>query len=230
MYKGKKFLAIIPARGGSKGIPNKNIVNVNGKPLIQYTIEEAINSNFIDEVIVSTDNIEIASISKQLGANIPFLRPSYLAEDDSKTIDTLLYVIEEIKKLGCLYDYVVLLQPTQPLRKVWHIDNAIKKIIESKQNSLVSISKVNDHPIFIRTIKPDNTLENLLDANSTLRRQELPPYYKINGAIYINKIIELNQNTSLNDNTLGFIMDSKYDLDVDTHQDLDLLKYILQSI
>lgn len=228
MYREKKFLAVIPARGGSKGIPNKNIAIVNGKPLIQYTIDEALQSRYLDDIIVSTDSTEIASVSKELGVQVPYLRPINLALDHSKSIDTLLHVIKEQEKLGFQYDYVVLLQPTQPLRKHWHIDQAIEKIVYSNQNSLVSISKVKDHPLLIRELKEDGTFERLLPDNSTVRRQDFPAYYKVNGAIYINKINEgLNCNTSLNDNMLGFIMDSQYDLDIDEPVDLELFKYKL---
>lgn len=227
MYKEKKILAVIPARGGSKGIPKKNITLINGKPLIQYTIDEALQSRYLDDIIVSTDSLEIASISKKLGAQVPYLRPTHLALDHSKSIDTLLHVIEEQNKLGFQYDYAVLLQPTQPLRKHWHIDQAIEKMISSNQSSLVSISKVKEHPLFIRELKEDGTVEPLLPNNSTVRRQDFPTYYRVNGAIYINKIKELNHNTSLNDNTLGFIMDSEYDIDIDELVDLELLKYKL---
>lgn len=228
MYKGEKFLAVIPARGGSKGIPNKNISLINGKPLIQYTIDEALQSRYLDDIIVSTDSVEIASISTELGAQVPYLRPKKLALDHSKSIDTLLHVIKEQLELNLRYDYAVLLQPTQPLRKYWHIDQAIEKIVDCKQNSLVSISKIKDHPLLIRHLKEDGTTEKLLPYNSTVRRQDFPTYYKVNGALYINKINDkLNENTSLNDNTLGFIMDSKYDLDIDEPSDLEFFKWKL---
>jgi len=228
MYKDKTFLAIIPARSGSKGIPKKNIKIIGGKPLIQFTIEESLKSKYIDRVIVSTDDIEIAEISKKCGAEVPFIRPIELASDYSKTIDSLVHAIEKLKLMGSTYDYIVLLQPTQPLRRYWHIDEAIEKIVNLKGSSLVSVSEVKEHPILIREINENGILKNLLRTESTIRRQDFPKYYKVNGAIYINKIDEeFNNNTSLNDNKLPYIMDKKYDLDIDSPLDLEILKILL---
>lgn len=226
-----KFLAIIPARSGSKGIKNKNIVDVNGKPLIYYSINEALKSNYISDVIVSTDSEEIAKIAKNLGAKVPFMRPGFLATDTSKTIDAIIYSIEKLKEIGQEYDYVVLLQPTQPLRRSWHIDEAIELIINKKATSLVSVSKVKEHPILIRNIDDNGCVKNLLNEGSTKRRQDFEDFYKVNGAIYINKIDKnLTINTSLNDNKLAYIMDEKYDLDIDEPNDLYLAKIMLNSI
>jgi CMP-N,N'-diacetyllegionaminic acid synthase len=230
MYKNHTFLAIIPARGGSKGIPQKNIIDINGKPLIKYSIEEAIGSQFLDRVIVSTDDMEIASVAKECGAEVPFLRPSYLAGDNAKTIDVLLHVIQELSRRSQKYDYLVLLQPTQPLRKSWHIDEAIKSIVDNREERLVSISPVEDHPVLIRSVDDKGYLKNLLSTNSTVRRQDFPDFYKVNGAIYINKINDnLNEGTSLNDNSYPYIMQQEYDLDIDEPKDIELLKFILED-
>ncbi|WP_053218581.1 acylneuraminate cytidylyltransferase family protein [Virgibacillus senegalensis] len=223
MLNGKTFLAVIPARGGSKGIPRKNLTFVNRKPLIQYTIEEALTSEAIDDVIVSTDDQDIADVSIKLGASVPFLRPPELAGDHSKTIDAVMHVINEQRNRYKEYSYVVILQPTQPLRKSWHIDEAALKIIENGQNGLVSISKVVEHPVLMRTISSEGRLKNVLNINSTLRRQDFPDVYKVNGAIYINKISSLSNQTSLNDNEIGYIMDEKYDLDIDKQSDIEEL-------
>ena len=142
MYNGKTFLGIIPARGGSKGIPQKNIRVVNGKPLIQYTIEEAKNSKYLDRVIISTDDQDIEKVSVSVGGEVPFLRPKEFATDEAKTIDVLIHAVTELRKQGFSYDYLVLLQPTQPLRKSWHIDNAIKKIVDNNEESLVDRKSV----------------------------------------------------------------------------------------
>lgn len=229
MYKNKKIVAVIPARGGSKGIPEKNIIDVNGRPLIDFTIQEALNSKYIDRVIVSTDSEKIAEISRKCGAEVPFLRPSHLAGDHSKTVDVLIDLMNKISKLGNNYDYLILLQPTQPLRKAFHMDEAIKNTIDNGYKSLLSVSLVDDHPILIRTINSQGELKNLLNINSTVRRQDFPTYYKVNGAIYINKIDEdFNEKTSLNDNIYSYIMEKKYDLDIDEPFDLELLKLKLQ--
>lgn len=231
MYKEKTFLAIIPARGGSKGIPRKNIINVQGKPLIQYTIDEAKQSKYLDKIIVSTDDEEIAEVSKKCGAEVPFLRPKELASDKAKTIDALIHAVDELKKQDCKYDYIVLLQPTQPLRKSYHIDEAIEKIVQAGEESLISVSTVKEHPILMRSIDKSGKVKNLLELNSTVRRQDFPKMYKVNGAIYINKLNEnFNEHTSMNDNKLAYIMDEIYDIDIDEQIDLDILNIKLEKM
>lgn len=219
MYKNKTFIAVIPARGGSKSIPRKNIIDVAGKPLIAYTIETALASRYLDRVIVSTDDAEIAEVSKQYGAEVPFLRPAHLATDEAKTIDTVIDTLERIEQS---YDYVVLLQPTQPLRTVQQIDDAIQQVVEQNQSSLVSVEEVTDHPILYRTMTTEGKLLPLLHQNSTVRRQDFEPYYKVNGLIYINKISDLTSATSLNDNVYAFLTHSV--IDIDTREDLKKFK------
>ncbi|WP_050183305.1 cytidylyltransferase domain-containing protein [Domibacillus robiginosus] len=230
MYKEKKFLAIIPARGGSKGIPQKNITHIEGTPLIDYTIKAAQRSKYLDKIVVSTDDLKIAEISKKCGAEVPFLRPKDLAGDQAKTIDAIIHGLEELKKQGEQYDYLVLLQPTQPLREEWHIDEAIQKIVDEEEESLVSVSEVREHPILMRTISQDGKLNNLLQLNSTVRRQDFSKVYKVNGSLYINKLNEnFNKNISFNDNSLAYVMDKEYDLDIDEPADLELFKFYLQK-
>lgn len=230
MYNNKSFVAIIPARGGSKGIPKKNIINIGGKPLIQYTIEAAKNSKFIDNIIVSTDDIEIANISENCGVKIPYLRPQHLANDDTKTLDVVLYEIDKMKENEDVFDYVILLQPTSPLRNEIHIDEAIKFLIESNGNSLVSICETNENPVFVRTINENNKIDKLLkDVNSTIRRQELKKYYKVNGAIYINSLSDIGNNTSFNDNEIGYIMDKHTSIEIDEFDDLERLDKLINK-
>ncbi|MCS5503270.1 acylneuraminate cytidylyltransferase family protein [Lysinibacillus sp. A4] len=216
MYKNKKILAVIPAREGSKGIPNKNIIVIQNKPLIAYTIEPALESKYIDKVIVSTDSEEIASISKEWGATVPFLRPSYLATDEAKTIETVIHVLELLESK---YDYVILLQPTQPTRKVKHIDEAIEEIVNRSYTSLVSVSKVKEHPILMRTIDGEGKLQSIMNKGSIIRRQDFQDVYKVDGAIYINKVKGLNFETNLNDNEYAYIMDEKV-IDIDETEDI----------
>ena len=231
MFKLKKILAIIPARAGSKGIKDKNIIDLNGKPLIAYSIEAGLKSKYIDKVVVTTDGEEIAREAIKYGAEVPFLRPEYLSSDNAKTIDAVIHCIEEMEKLGEKYDYVVLLQPTQPLRQSWHIDEAIELILEKNEEALVSVSKVKDNPILIRSIDSNGYAINLLEGSSTKRRQEFPDFYKVNGAIYINKINQnLNNKTSLNDNKLVYIMDEKYDVDIDEMLDLQIAEIMMSNM
>lgn len=229
--KKNKVLAIIPARAGSKGIKDKNIIDLNGKPLIAHSIEAGLKSKYISKVVVSTDGEKIAKIAKDYGAEVPFLRPKHLATDTAKTIDCVIHCIEELKKNGEEYDYVVLLQPTQPLRQPWHIDEAFELIIKRNEDSLVSISKVKDHPVLMRTIDKNGYAINLLEGSSTKRRQEFPNFYKVNGAIYINKINEnFNYDTSFNDNKLVYIMEEQYGIDIDDMLDMEIAKLLIKNL
>lgn len=230
MYKNKRILSIIPARGGSKGIPNKNIIDLCGKPLIAYSILAAKSSQYIDDIIVSTDSEKIRTIALEYGASVPFLRPAELATDTSKTIDCMLHAIQFLSNTGNNYDYVVLLQPTQPIRKPKFIDEAIQQLIDSDWDSLVSVSPVAEHPILMRTITKEGTLQSLLPISSTVRRQDFPAVYKVNGSIYINRIHEhFDETTSLNDNALPYYMDKQYSIDIDSLDDLQKAKSFLEQ-
>jgi CMP-N,N'-diacetyllegionaminic acid synthase len=229
MYQGLKFVGIIPARGGSKGIPRKNIVHVAGKPLIQYTIDEALNAGYLDTVIVSTDCPEIADISVACGAEVPFLRPPHISSDEAKTIDVILHALQHLKEKGRSYDAVVLLQPTQPLRKSHHIDEAIKLFASGQCESVVSVCPVSEHPVLMRTIGPSGKLVSVLGGTSAVRRQDFLPVYKVNGVLYINRIDDdLNKNTSLNDNKMPYFMETQDSIDIDTPEDLEFFRSVVE--
>lgn len=230
MYCNKKILAIIPARGGSKGIPKKNIIKIKGKPLLQYTIDAAIKSKYIDEIHVSTDDDDIAEVAKYLGVNVLRKRPIELAQDNSKSIEVLLDVINYYKDIQQHFDYVLLLQPTQPLRQSFHIDEAIEKIINLSAESLVSVSLVDNHPILVRQINKEGKLVSILQQTSTVRRQDFDSYYVVNGAIYLNKIDTINARTSLNDNVIPYIMDKKFDIDIDEYFDVNVFELKLEHL
>lgn len=228
MYLEKKILALIPARGGSKGIKDKNIIDLNGKPLIAHTIVEAKKSQYIDNVVVTTDSEKIAMVSKEYGASVPFLRPAYLANDTSKTIDAVLHAIEFLSKEE-KYDVLVLLQPTQPLRKFFDIDGAIEKFFEHGMQDLVSISEVEENPLLIRKLDEDGYMKRLVECNSTCRRQDMPKYYRINGCIYINAIDKIDKNTSFNDNIIPYVMDKERAIDIDELKDLVLAEWFIKN-
>ncbi|MBP3197174.1 MAG: acylneuraminate cytidylyltransferase family protein [Butyrivibrio sp.] len=219
MFENKKIIAIIPARGGSKGIPNKNIYPLCDKPLIAYTIEAAKKSKYIDNVVVSTDSEKISEVSKQYGAQVPFLRPENLATDTAKTIDVLIDALDRLQKCDEKYHTLVLLQPTSPLRSTEDIDSAIELFFANGCESLVSVTEVNINPVLIRKIV-DGKACPILNQSSTVRRQDFEKYYRVNGAIYINKIDELTCLTSLNDNSLAYIMPTSRSLDIDTQDDI----------
>lgn len=229
MINNKKVLAIIPARGGSKGIPNKNIIEVDGKPLIHYTIDAAKRSKYIDEIHVSTDSQMIAKVVEKYGISIKRLRPNKLAQDTSKTIDVLIDVIDFYEEENCYFDVVILLQPTQPLRKAFHIDEALEVYIENNEESVVSVSLVEEHPILMRSIKETGQLKPLLKESSTVRRQDFQPFYIVNGAIYVNKAMELTADISLNDNLRPYIMEREYHIDIDTYRDIQMFELLLKE-
>lgn len=229
MINNKKVLALIPARGGSKGIKDKNIIDLCGKPLISYTIEAAKTSIYIDDTIVTTDSSKIANISVNFGAEVPFIRPSYLADDNSKTINTVIHAIQKLEDMNRTYDIVILLQPTQPLRTTKDIDCALEKYINHGEESLVSVSLVKDHPVLIRSINEKGRLESMIKTNSTIRRQDLQKYYRVNGCIYINKINEINYDTSFNDNANPFIMQQSHSVDIDELVDVAIAQYYLDN-
>lgn len=222
-----KVLAIVPARGGSKGIPRKNIIDIQGQPLIYYTLNEAKQSQYIDGIFISTEDIEIAECVEHLGFPILKMRPNELAQDTSKTIDVMIDVKNYYGAQA--FDIIVLLQPTQPLRKAKHIDEAIELFIENGCQSLVSVCEVEEHPLLMRTIDAQHQLKPILQQQSTVRRQDFQKTYIVNGAIYINLYDEFTPETSLNDNVIPYIMDRKYHLDIDTYKDLTKLREILKG-
>lgn len=229
MIGGKRVLALIPARGGSKGIPGKNVIDLCGKPLIFYSIKAGRESHYIDDVVVTTDSEEIAEVSKTFGAEVPFLRPDSLASDKAKTIAAVLHAICYLKKQKREYDILVLLQPTQPLRRAEDIDRALETYINHGMQDLVSVKKVEEHPALMRTIARQGKLEKILKQDSCIRRQDMPIYYLVDGSIYINDVKRLNSETGFNENAIPFIMDSDRSIDIDEWRDLELAELMLKK-
>lgn len=228
MIGNRKVLALIPARGGSKGIKDKNIIDVEGRPLIAYSIEAAAASQYIDRIIVTTDSEKIKIISEKWGAEVPFLRPAEYAADNSTTLAAVLHAIRKLQSEGETFDILVLLQPTSPLRTKEDIDGALEKFIRIGCEALAGISPVADSPVLIRRLNENGRMEKLLQISSTVRRQDMPKYYRINGSIYINNIDEVDENTSFNDNPIPYVMDVEHAVDVDDLKDLEVVKYYLR--
>lgn len=182
----RKILGIIPARGGSKGIPGKNIRLLNGKPLIYYTVEAARASELIDRLILTTDSPEIAEIGKSLGVDVPFLRPSELAQDDTPMMPVLEHAIRHVESGGWQAEIIVLLQPTAPLRRAEHIRLAVNMLNESKCDSVISVVEVPRHyvPDFVLKIE-EGKLKPFLDAPLVTRRQDARPAFSRDGTIYV---------------------------------------------
>ena len=174
--------------------------------------------------------MEIKRTAENYGGDVPFLRPKELAQDTSKTIDCLVHAVNWLKERGEEYDYLILLQNTVPLRKGWQIDEAIEKLFNSNERSLVSVTEVDEHPILMRTLNENDTVKNLLNMNSTVRRQDFPKFYKVDGAIYIQKLDEnFNLETSLNDGKLAYVLDRKYSTDIDNYLDIKVIEYYLEK-
>ena len=180
-----KILGIIPARGGSKGILGKNIRSLNGKPLIQYAVEAARSSNLVDRLILTTDSVEIAEVGKALGVEVPFLRPPDLAQDDTPMLPVIEHALLFVEMERWQPDIILLLQPTAPLRRAEHIQQAVKLLVESNCDSVVSVVEVPRHyvPDFVLRLE-DGKLRTFLDAPLITRRQDARPAYSRDGTIY----------------------------------------------
>ncbi len=221
----EKILCVIPARSGSKRLHHKNILEIAGKPLIAHTIEAALQSTVIDKVIVSTDDEEIALISQKYNAEVPFIRPTELSDDSASSINVIIHCIDYFKSKSIYFDYVILLQPTSPLRTSDDIDKAFE-LISKKTRAVVSVCKSEHPPSWMYTLSDGNYI-NIPDyKNST----EGSNFYRLNGAIYISEIDDLYKNKSfIGCHTKAFIMPAEKSIDIDTRIDFELCKILLNE-
>jgi N-acylneuraminate cytidylyltransferase len=227
MYKNKTFLAIIPARGGSKRLPKKNILDLCGKPLITYTVDAGLKSKYIDMVAVSSDDECILKISKELGAKT-IKRPKELAGDMATTYDTVRHAVENLEK----YDYVVLLQPTSPLRNEGHINEAIELLIKKRADAVISICETEHSPLWSNVLPEDGDMSCFMrDEILNKRSQDLEKYYRLNGAIYICKTDRLLENDSffLKSNIFAYKMDRKSSVDIDEEIDFIMSEILMRE-
>ncbi len=225
-------LGLITARGGSRGIPGKNIRLVAGKPMIAWTIQAALECDSLNRVILSTDDAEIAEIGRKWRAEVPFMRPTELAQDNSPHIDVILHAVEWLMANENYHpDYVVLLQPTSPLRTAQDIDAAVALALQRDADSVVSISESPAHPFFIKRITGEGKLADFADKpGGYLPRQALPPAYVENGAIYVvRRDVLLREKTLYPDGTYPYIMATERSLDVDTPWDLYVADLVLRD-
>ncbi len=228
MYKQKKIFALIPARAGSKGVPNKNLKTLLGKPLIAWTIEFAKMCKYVDKVIVSTDSKEIAEVSKRFGAEVPFMRPKNLAKDDTPMYKVVLHAIRTLKALGEKFDVIVLLQPTSPLRTHKDIERAIERFLSSSAKSLVSVCERSKYYFWAMEI---NAYGYLKIKKIPSRRQVLPKVYVPNGAIYISHVnVFLKEKTFFTNRTLPFIMPEERSIDIDTETDFKIAECLMRDV
>lgn len=224
MYKNVSLLAVIPARCGSKGLPNKNILDCAGKPLIEWTITAAKNVNYIDDVLVSTDSEAIAAVAKRAEASVPFLRPGVFATDNASMLEVVKHAWQNhLDAKGYHYDYIVLLQPTSPLRISAHIKGAIDFYFRNRQSdndTLASVCQVDQkNGWLMQTTNGSGYIRFCLDVGSNNhQRQKLKPYYLPNGAIFIARGCTLEEGLYRN-NTLPFVMAAADSIDIDTLDD-----------
>ncbi len=222
-------LAVITARSGSKGIKNKNIRQLNGKPLIAYTIESALQSHYIDEVMVSTDSDVYADIAKKFGAVVPFLRSNRNSEDMSKSVDVLLEVLDEYEKREKYFDNIVMLQPTSPLRTYKNLNEAFDLFYEKNADSVVSVCECEHSPLLSGILPDDWSLFEFIKSENNLRRQELQKFYRLNGAIYISKVTTLKKLGSFyGKNSYAYIMKQSESIDIDTELDFEYADFLLK--
>lgn len=225
-------IGLITARGGSKGIPRKNVVDLAGKPLITWTIEAALRSQRLTRIIVSTDDQEIAQISRDWGAEVPFRRPPELAQDDSPHLAVVFHAVNWLRSnQGLGPDYVIILQPTSPLRTEKDIDAAVETAIAKDADAVVSVCPSREHPYLSKRTTPDG---RLLDfgpwPEGYLRRQVLPQSYSLNGAIYLARCdVLLERETWYTENTFAYVMPPERSLEIDTAWDLHLAELILTN-
>ena len=233
MYKGKKILGIIPARGGSKGLPGKNIRPLAGIPLIGWTIRAGKASRYFDRIVVSTDSPEIAKIAQGLGGDVPCLRPATLARDSSTSFDVIVHVLKVLENKGEEYEYVALLEPTSPLRAPGDLDLAVKKLIDNSgwADSLVSVGQVHtEHPTIVKRIQKGFVTPYVRSKKVVKRRQDCDAAYFPYGAIYLSKTkVLLKTGTFYQKRTIPYEIERWQNYEVDDQIDFDCIETILKK-
>jgi CMP-N-acetylneuraminic acid synthetase len=226
MIAGKKVLAVIPARGGSKEVPRKNIRDLGGKPLLAWTIEAAQGARYIDRVVLSSEDPEIIDIARKWGCEVPFVRPAVLSGDEIPAVDPALHAVSILPG----YDYLVLLQPTSPLRRSADIDGCIELCQQLGARSCVSVTKPDKHPFLMYTLDSGGGMHPLLNRNVTARRQDLPVVYALNGSIYVCETTHLVATRSfVDEQSVAYVMDRQFSVDIDSELDFTLADALIQQ-
>lgn len=227
------MLAIIPARGGSKRLPDKNILPLGGKPLIAWTIEAALYSGCFSKVIVSTDDHAIATTAREYGAEVPWLRPEELATDQATSYDMVRHAIETERDSGCNFNKVMLLQPTSPFRDSSDIQAATKLFDEKNANSVISLTECEHSPYWTGEVNSALSMDSFIEKMQgfTRRSQELPTSYRLNGAIYMYRVNELLEQASLflKADTYAYIMERRASVDIDDAMDFNFAEFLVSN-
>lgn len=225
-----KTIAIIPARSGSKGLPDKNIKPLNGKPLLAYSIEAALASGLFDTVHVSTDSERYADIARQYGADEPFLRSAEASSDTASSEDAIREVLRRYDEMGQRFDAFMLLQPTSPLRTAEDIRAAFGVMEEKQAESVISVCEMEHSPLWCNTLPPDGSMRAFIRAGGNKRRQELDTYYRLNGAIYLVKTeYFLQGHTFYGDGCYACIMSTERSVDIDSPTDFMIAECLLNA-
>lgn len=226
MINDKRVLAIIPARGGSKRVVHKNIRELAGKPLFAWTVEQAKESKYIDRLILSSDDMEIIGKAKQWGCEVPFVRPSELSQDDTPGIEVIFHALEALSEA---YDFVVLLQPTSPLRNSDDIDRCLEVCVENNSPSCISLVKQNKNPYWMYMLNSNNSLSPLFDKNHKMQGEPKGDVYTLNGAVYVADAEWLKKNRVLvSTETVGYTMPEERSCDIDTEIDMEICDILLE--
>jgi len=221
-------LGIITARSGSKGIRDKNIKKLSGKPLMAYTIESALKCKYIDKVMVSTDSDIYADIARGYGAEVPFFRSGQNSTDVAASIDVLLEVLNMYEERGLYFENFVSLQPTSPFRTENHLDEAFQLFYEKKADSVVSVCECEHSPLLSNVLPDDLNMYGFIRDENNLRRQELRTYYRLNGAIYISRTDKFKQIKSFyGEKSYAYIMQQGGSVDIDTELDFAYAEFLL---
>lgn len=231
MYKSKKILALITARGKSKRLPRKNIKLFGGKPLIAWTINQAKKSRFIDRIIVSTDDKEIAEISRKYKADVPFLRPKKLATDNAKSIDVILHTLNWMKGHDKAYDIIILLQPTSPLRASEDIDKAVELLFQKDTKSIVSVCELDYSPFWVNTLPEDGCTKDFIKKGFINRNsQQLPKFYRLNGAVYLAYCDYIRKQKSFfGAESFAYLMPKERSIDIDDELDFRFAEFLIKN-
>ena len=232
MINGRTVLAVIPARSGSKGLKDKNIRPLAGKPLIAWTIEVAKESSLIDEIIVSTDSLTYKRIAEQYGASVPFIRPKDLSKDTSSSVDVILHSLDYMKGIGTPYSIVVMLEPTSPLRILSDIDEAISIVARNKAKSAVGICRAeSSHPSFLFKSLPNGFItpyEGVFPNN--LRRQDISPVYYLEGSVYASDTLTFYEKRAFyHEETSGVEIPYCRSFEIDTDIDFQIVEALLKN-
>lgn len=235
MIHGSRVLCLVPARGGSKGLPRKNVLPIAGAPLVAWPVTAGLNSKYIDLVVCSTDDLEIAEAAEVAGADIPFIRPSELASDDASSIDVVEHALSFLESKGKAFDYIVLLEPTSPLTESHDIDAALEQLVHRSADAeaIVGISRVeHTHPDYNITFDSANFIAptSVKNFDDLTRRQELKDVYHLDGSLYISTVSGIRKNKSFyHSKTLGYSMPRWKSFEIDEYIDFVCVEAVLQK-